>query len=407
MNEHHKIIVLKNKWGEEVKIFTDNIEDAALEQVKELMDSPMGKGAHIRIMPDVHAGKGCVIGTTMRIVDKVCPNLVGVDIGCGMLTAEFAQLAEGVDLEKFDAIVHANVPAGFNVHNVPLFPSMQLEVLENLHCWDRIRNKQHIFNSLGTLGGGNHFIELNKDEKGWLYLVIHTGSRNLGSQVAKIYQDMAVKHCKAKSSNKDEIIKQLKAEGRHAEIQDVLKSIVDEPIAEHLAYLEGDEAMQYIHDMHIVQKWAEYNRGEILWALTSALVEFGDMVDHYHTVHNYIDDRFILRKGAVSAKQDERITIPINMRDGSLLCLGTGDEDWNYSAPHGAGRAMSRSQARKGLDMAEFKESMAHIYSSTVVESTLDEAPSAYKPMSNVVDNIQDSAEIVYHLTPIYNFKAV
>ena len=383
------------------KVFTDNIEHEAISQIIQLLNQEFAAGSQIRIMPDTHAGAGCTIGTTMTIKDKVVPYMVGVDIGCGMETVRLAD--KDVDLQMLDTAIHETIPSGFNIHASAPRITDRLG-LEDLMCVHSI-NMERALCSVGTLGGGNHFAELEQDEKGRYYLVIHSGSRYLGKQVADYYQDAAVKQRKQASKSVQDLIAQLKAQGRQKEIQAALKRIPASKVEKNLAWLEDELLEQYLHDMAIVQRYADINRktmaANILRA--SRLTE----ADSFTTIHNYIDIKNgILRKGAISARAGERILIPINMRDGSLLCTGKGNADWNFSAPHGAGRLMSRSRAKETIALADFEKSMEGIYSSTVGRSTIDEAPMAYKPMDEIIENIQDTVTIDAVLKPVYNFKA-
>jgi len=383
------------------KVFTDNIEPEAISQIIQLLNQEFAAGSQIRIMPDTHAGAGCTIGTTMTIKDKVVPYMVGVDIGCGMETVRLAD--KDVDLQMLDTAIHETIPSGFNIHASAPRITDRLG-LEDLMCVHSI-NMERALCSVGTLGGGNHFAELEQDEKGRYYLVIHSGSRYLGKQVADYYQDAAVKQRKQASKSVQDLIAQLKAQGRQKEIQAALKRIPASKVEKNLAWLEDELLEQYLHDMAIVQRYADINRktmaANILRA--SRLTE----ADSFTTIHNYIDIKNgILRKGAISARAGELILIPINMRDGSLLCTGKGNADWNFSAPHGAGRLMSRSRAKETIALADFEKSMEGIYSSTVGRSTIDEAPMAYKPMDEIIENIQDTVTIDAVLKPVYNFKA-
>ena len=383
------------------KVFTDNIEHEAISQIIQLLNQEFAAGSQIRIMPDTHAGAGCTIGTTMTIKDKVVPYMVGVDIGCGMETVRLAD--KDVDLQMLDTAIHETIPSGFNIHASAPRITDRLG-LEDLMCVHSI-NMERALCSVGTLGGGNHFAELEQDEKGRYYLVIHSGSRYLGKQVADYYQDAAVKQRKQASKSVQDLIAQLKAQGRQKEIQAALKKIPTSKVEKNLAWLEDELLEQYQHDMAIVQRYADINRktmaANILRA--SRLTE----VDSFTTIHNYIDIKNgILRKGAISARAGERILIPINMRDGSLLCTGKGNADWNFSAPHGAGRLLSRRRAKETIALADFEKSMEGIYSSTVGRSTIDEAPMAYKPMDEIIENIQDTVTIDAVLKPVYNFKA-
>jgi len=387
------------------KVFTDIVDEVSLSQIQTLCEQDFVSGSKIRIMPDVHAGAGCTIGTTMTIKDKVVPNLVGVDIGCGMETIMLEEKA--VDLEKFDRFIYDNIPSGFNIRNNPHKYSLDVEI-DELKCLHFIKKLQAV-KSVGTLGGGNHFIEIDKDDEGNLYIVIHSGSRHLGKEVAEYYQKEAynqLNHCSKKML--EETIADLKSQGRQAEISEKiaeLKKQIITDIPKTLAYASGYLFEDYIHDMKIVQKYAVLNRKAMADDLVKGL---GLTVrEEFTTIHNYIDtDSMILRKGAVSAKQGEKLLIPINMRDGSLICTGKGNEDWNFSAPHGAGRLFSRIQAKKNFTVDEFKASMEGIFTTSINEDTLDECPMAYKTMDDIVNNISPTAEIVKIIKPIYNFKA-
>ena len=355
------------------KIFTDNVEESALKQIEHLLEQEFVSGSKIRIMPDVHAGMGCTIGTTMTIIDKIVPNLVGVDIGCGMETLLLAD--KRLDLLQLDKAIHNHIPAGFEIRKSPHHYNEKID-LEKLRCAKHVNIKRAIL-SIGTLGGGNHFIELGQDDEGQLYLVIHSGSRNIGLQVAEYYQKTAADNLGRKGKGADRV----------------------------LAYAIGEIFDDYIHDMAIMQHYADLNRKAMANELTKRLKL--KVEDQFTTVHNYIDlDSMILRKGAISAKQGERMLIPMNMRDGSLVCIGKGNPDWNYSAPHGAGRIMSRSAAFKSITLTQFEKAMEGIYSSTVNKKTIDEAPFAYKPMEEIVSNISETAEISKIVKPLYNFKA-
>ena len=391
------------------KIFTDNIESEAISQIIELCNQEFVQGSKIRIMPDTHAGAGCVIGTTMTIKNKVVPNLVGVDIGCGM---EVAQVGLGVKermffLERLDEMIHKHVPSGQHVRSSSgKLPEHTMTNIQNLKCIKEVDIKRAEC-SIGTLGGGNHFIEMNEDDEGYWYLVVHSGSRNIGKQVAEYYQMLgydALTNENVAQQIRD-LVKELKSVGRHHDIQKELKNIKREKIDKKLAYVDGVNFSNYIHDMDIMQHYAYVNRKAIMDTL---IKKVGFVVsDRFTTVHNYIDTtKMILRKGAISAYFGEKVIIPMNMRDGSLICTGKGNSDWNYSAPHGAGRLMSRSKAKATISMDEYKESMQNVYTSSVNQSTLDEAPMAYKPMDEIIENIKDTVEIVSQIKPIYNFKA-
>lgn len=385
--------------GNNVKVYAKTFEDEAYNQVQKMANYEPYVNSKIRIMPDAHAGKGCVIGTTMTLTDSVTPNLVGVDIGCGMLAAYLS--TKEIDLQKLDEVIRKHVPSGFSVHQKPIYGIG----LSNLYCYDAIKDKDYYMQqSLGTLGGGNHFIEVNRDSEGGIILVIHSGSRNLGVQVCNYYQKMAFDNLN-KNTDVKEIIEKLKKEGREKEIQSELKKLKHDVVDKELAHLTGIDFKQYIHDMAIVQSYASYNRDLIL---DSICQNMGLSVWTYiETIHNYIDvDNMILRKGAVSAKKGEKLIIPMNMRDGSLICVGKGNEDWNYSAPHGAGRLMSRAKAKETISMQDFKDTMSDVYTTSVCEATLDEAPQAYKDMNEIISLIGDTVEIVDIIKPIYNFKA-
>lgn len=386
-------------------VYTDNLDDTAVKQIENLCSQEFVKDSTIRIMPDVHAGAGCTIGTTMTISDKIVPNLVGVDIGCGMEVIKVGN--KNIEVQKLDKVIYDKIPSGFNIRDKehPLNDEIDLE---ELHCKGEV-NLQRARRSIGTLGGGNHFIEANRDEEGNLYLVIHSGSRHLGRQVAELYQNEAYNRLNGTSkADLDELIRSLKAQGRDKEINRALKvkkKEVNTSIAKALAYTEGDLFHQYIHDMQIVQHFANLNRRAMIKEITKAMKL--DVVEQFTTIHNYIDtEHMILRKGAVSAQSGEKLLIPINMRDGSLICVGKGNPDWNYSAPHGAGRIMSRMQARNSLTLSDYKKSMTGIFTTSVKKETLDEAPMAYKPMEEIINNMKETVEIIHHLRPIYNFKA-
>lgn len=383
------------------KVFTDNVEQAAISQIITLLNQPFVENSVIRIMPDTHAGAGCTIGTTMTIHGKAVPYMVGVDIGCGMETVRLAD--QHVQLEKLDQAIHSRVPAGFEVHEQA--PEMALQTrIHELRCKNHV-NLDRAYNSVGTLGGGNHFIELGCDEAGRLFLVIHSGSRYLGKQVADFYQNAAVQQRKMDSREAQALIDRLKAQGKEKEIQKQLKKLPVTVVNKALAWLDGQLLEDYLHDMAITQEYADINRrcmaGEIVRAAGLCVA------DSFTTIHNYIDlQHGILRKGAISARAGERVLIPMNMRDGSLLCTGKGNPDWNWSAPHGAGRLMSRRQARDRITMADYEQAMKGIYSSTVNKSTLDEAPFAYKPMQEIVQNIVETVSVDTIIRPLYSFKA-
>ena len=381
------------------------IEDEAIEQIRRMCDYPMTEGSVIRIMPDVHAGKGCTIGTTMTITDKAVPNVVGVDIGCGMYTVRLAQ--REIDMEKLDEAAHY-IPSGKHVWE----GRQERFDLTELRCYRALKDTKWLERSLGTLGGGNHFIEVDAAADGAKYLVVHSGSRNLGKQVAEYYQQLAIDLNKGKEEyfqKKDALIAEYKAAGRRAEIQKALKQLRwssrETTIPEDLCFVYGQYLEDYLFDVEICQRFARRNREKMAEILTarSGLTA----LDAFHTIHNYIDtEEMILRKGAIAAHKGERVLIPINMRDGSVLAVGKGNPEWNYSAPHGAGRIMSRTAARASLDMEEYRREMAGIYTTSVSEGTIDEAPMAYKSLADIIDVIEDSVEVLEVLKPIYNFKA-
>ncbi len=381
------------------------VEDEAIEQIRRMCDYDFTENSTIRIMPDVHAGKGCTIGTTMTVHGKAVPNIVGVDIGCGMYTINIGK--GEIDFAKLDAAAHY-VPSGKNVWE----GRQEKFDLEALRCYRQLKNTKRLERSLGTLGGGNHFIEVDRASDGTNYLVIHTGSRNLGKQVAEIYQQLAIDLNKGKEDyfdRRDEIIRTYKEQGRRKEIQKALKEISldnkETTIPEDLCYLYGRFFDDYIHDIEICQRFATRNREKI----AEILISRADLTvgEAFHTIHNYIDtDEMILRKGAIAAHKGEKVLIPINMRDGSILAVGKGNPDWNFSAPHGAGRLMSRTKARAELNIAEYQQTMSGIYTTSVSEKTIDEAPMAYKSMTDIIDVIDETVDIIEILKPVYNFKA-
>ena len=385
--------------------YANVIEDAAIEQIRRMCDYAFTEGSKIRIMPDVHAGKGCTIGTTMTIHDKAVPNVVGVDIGCGMYTVRL--LETEIDFEHLDEAAHY-VPSGMNVWE----GRKESFDLEALRCYRELKDAKRLQRSLGTLGGGNHFIEVDRASDGTLYLVIHTGSRNLGKQVAEYYQHLAVELNQGREEyfkKRDALIAEYKAAGRRKEIQAALKALhwADKPLSvpEDLCFLYGEYLENYLHDVEICQRFARRNRELIAQILLERAGLTG--TDGFHTIHNYIDtDEMILRKGAIAAHKGEKVLIPINMRDGSVLAIGRGNPEWNYSAPHGAGRLMSRGAARETLSMEAYTEAMKGIYTTSVNPSTIDEAPMAYKALEDIIDVIRDSVDVVDIMKPIYNFKA-
>ncbi len=387
------------------KVFTEIIDPTAVAQIIELCNQPMSAGSQIRIMPDVHAGAGCTIGTTMHITDKVVPNLVGVDIGCGMETVKLKETH--IELQKLDKLIYGKIPSGFEIRDKAHRYAEQIDLTE-LFCYDHI-NPVRAERSIGTLGGGNHFIEADKGEDGSIYIVIHSGSRHLGVETAKFYQEEAYKRLNGSSKKDiDALIERMKSEGRDKQIQSEitkLKNTKFTDVPKHLAYCEGELFEQYIHDMKIVQQFAMLNRQAMMDEIIKGM--HLHVAEQFTTIHNYIDtETMILRKGAVSAQTGEKLLIPINMRDGSLICTGKGNPDWNCSAPHGAGRLMSRSAAKQSFTVSEFKKQMDGIYTTSVNAQTLDECPMAYKSIDDIVDNIGDTVEINEIIKPIYNFKA-
>ena len=398
--------IIQGKIGSAVS-FAKVIEDEAREQIQKMCDYEFTRNSKIRIMPDVHAGKGCTIGTTMTVTDKVVPNIVGVDIGCGMFTVELE--TDSIDFEKFDEAAHF-VPSGKNV-----WAGRQAKFnLQELFCYRYLNDSRRIERSIGTLGGGNHFIEIDKSSDGKFFLVIHSGSRNLGKQVAELYQKLAVDLAigKEKMFNQQEkIIREYKAAGRRKEIEAAIKElhrqfkVKKSEVPHDLCWLYGKYLQDYLHDVKICQDFAKLNREKMAKILLERVgISAGKS---FHTIHNYIDvEEMILRKGAIAAHKGEKVLIPINMRDGSVLAVGRGNEDWNFSAPHGAGRIMSRSQAKENLNLAEYKNSMAGIYTTSVNEFTLDEAPQAYKSLEDIIDVIKDSVDVLEIMKPVYNFKA-
>lgn len=397
------MIELNGKFSS-AKVFTDIVEKSALSQIIEICNQPVSDGSRIRIMPDVHAGAGCTIGTTMTITDKVVPNFVGVDIGCGMETIRIKE--KHIELQKLDKLIYEKIPSGFSIRKKAHRYSEQINLAE-LYCYDGIKSLRAEL-SIGTLGGGNHFIEADKGEDGSLYIVIHSGSRHLGVETARYYQEKAFA---ALAENREEVkklIEAYKAEGKEKRIEEALKKLKNTGktgVPKHLAYCEGELFEQYIHDMKIVQQFAMINRQAMMDEIIKGM--HLHVEEQFSTIHNYIDtDSMILRKGAVSAKAGEKLLIPINMRDGSLICTGKGNADWNYSAPHGAGRLMSRSEAKQSFTVSEFKKQMSGIYTTSVNAATLDECPMAYKSIDDITANIGETVEINEIIKPIYNFKA-
>lgn len=423
------------------KVFTNEVDNETVSQIMELCNQEWAKESKIAIMPDTHAGKGCTIGTTMTIKEKVCPNLVGVDIGCGMLTIQLPKELNDLSLSKLDDFINTKIPSGFESNNKCLYkPTQEGLHIEKLKCYDSLKNVQQLEKAVGSLGGGNHFIELDIDENGNKYLVIHTGSRNLGKQVAEFYQKIAYEDCNQSKSNRKQelntLITTLKNDHRYSEINSEIDKFNREyqseiKIHKDLCYLEGEHMDDYLHDMFICQHFAQVNRKYIALGILEHLfkekynskngnvwLDFDSdcgyedetidiRMDMFETVHNYINPKdHILRKGAISANEKEKVLIPINMRDGAIIGIGKGNADYNFSGPHGAGRLMSRSQAKKAVSLEEFQKSMEGIYSSSVGTSTIDESPMVYKPIESIIENIKESIDIVKIIKPIYNFKA-
>ena len=385
--------------------FARVIEEEAIEQIRRMCDYPFTEGSKIRIMPDVHAGAGCTIGTTMTIEGKAVPNIVGVDIGCGMYTVDLGR--GDIDLARLDEAAHY-IPSGQMVWE----GRREKFDLEELDCFRELKDTKRLERSLGTLGGGNHFIEVDRAQDGTNYLIIHSGSRNLGNQVARYYQDLAIELHSGKEEylrKREEIIRTFKEQGRREEIEKALKALKwerqDTDMPDDLCYLYGVHLDRYLHDVEICQRFARRSREK----MAEIIMERTGLKDRdaFHTIHNYIDTKeMILRKGAIAAHKGEKVLIPINMRDGSVLAIGRGNPDWNMSAPHGAGRLMSRTKAREGLSLEEYRKTMEGIYTTSVNENTLDEAPMAYKSLEDIIDVIRDSVDIVDVMKPIFNFKA-
>lgn len=422
------------------KVFATVVENECISQITEMCNQKWLKGCQISIMPDTYAGKGATIGTTIKLKDKVSPSLVGVDISCGMLAVEIPK-SLNLNLEKIDKFINDNIPAGFEV-NKENFKGIYYGFIKNLKCYDKLKNIDHIEKSLGSLGSGNHFLEINESNIGQRYLVVHSGSRNLGKQVADIYQDIADEHCNRTMSErnllKKELIKKLKDQGKSNEIQKALEEFNKQNtekklLAHDLCYLEGQDMKDYLHDCLICNRYASLNRRIIVQRILDFIVEDNGYkncavwIDEYQahqfefgfennqidirsygweTIHNYIGDDNILRKGAISAQQGEKVIIPINMRDGSIIGIGKGNPDYSYSGPHGAGRLMSRKTAKDSITLKDFEDTMKSVYTSSVCQSTVDESPMAYKGIDDILENIADSVEVLDIVKPIYNFKA-
>lgn len=418
--------MMKRIEGYDVKVFTDNVEESAMDQIMKLISIDVFADKKIRIMPDVHAGAGCVIGFTGDLGDKVIPNIVGVDIGCGMRVLRLGGTGE-IDFHAFHEHIISSVPSGMMIReekrgfNALQGDEMELyreakSLLNSLRCYRDLKNVDRIKKSIGTLGGGNHFIELDKDDHENIYLVIHTGSRNLGKQVAEIYQERAVKHL---TEGADEFeaeirrtIEEFKAAGRRDELQSVIKKMrqkqakAEPRLPKDLCYLEGERREDYLHDMRICQHWAVVNR-KLISLVLMRFFAGATIEEEFESIHNYISDDNMIRKGAISASPGERCIIPLNMRDGSLICIGKGNDDWNRSAPHGAGRVLSRSQAYEKIKMEDFVASMEGIYSESVNDFTRDESPMVYKPSEEILANIGDTVTVERIIRPIFNFKAI
>jgi RNA-splicing ligase RtcB len=404
--EEIKMLEIKGKRNTAI-CYAAIIEEKAEEQIRRMCDYEFTDGSRIRIMPDVHAGKGCTIGTTMTVTDKAVPNVVGVDIGCGMYTTNLGKA--DIDFERLDEAAHY-IKSGMNVWET------EIEAFDftQLSCYEKLQKLNWLECSLGTLGGGNHFIEVDASSDGNKYLVIHSGSRNLGKQVAEIYQETAIDQHKGINDyrkEREELINTLREKGESNKIQKALKDLknrkeLTEPdMPSDLCYLSGDPFKEYLHDVEICQRFARRNRE----LMTEIILDRTGMTgtDSFHTIHNYIDtNEMILRKGAIAAHEGEKVLIPINMRDGSILAVGKGNPEWNYSAPHGAGRVMSRTQAMKSLSMEEYRKTMEGVYTTSISEGTLDEAPMAYKSLEDIIDVVAESVDIIEIMKPVYNFKA-
>lgn len=405
-------MIIKGDFNE-AEVFTENIDKETISQIKQLLDQEFVKNSNIRVMPDCHKGAGCVIGTTMTIKDKIVPNLVGVDIGCGVLCVELGDI--DLNLDKIDDFIKNNIPHGFNINNKAVVDYID-EILK-IRCINNIKKKPEEFNrALGSLGGGNHFIEIDKDDFNNKYLVIHSGSRNIGLQVAKHYQDVGYNNLNYNNSEYEEkskeIIESYKKSGKKKKIEKELKKLkeslkIESKIPKDLCYVQGQDLDDYLHDMDIVQRYASKNRE----LMAEKIVEFigldYESLNKFESIHNYIEvDKYMLRKGAISAYEGEDVLIPINMRDGVIIGKGKGNPNWNYSAPHGAGRILSRAEAKNKIHMNDYKASMKDIFTTCVNVSTLDEAPQAYKPIEEIINNITDTVDIKKIIKPIYNFKS-
>lgn len=396
-----------------LKIFAKTVEQEVNDQLKQLMSVKVFKDAKVRIMPDTHAGKGCVIGFTADLGDKVVPNLVGVDVGCGCYVVNMGKLdLSDKQLTELDKFIHENIPSGMSVNDDKR--CIGFAKLHDLKMWAALRNVDHLHRSIGSLGGGNHFISIECSSNGDAYLIIHTGSRNLGQQVYRYYQAMAIEDCNVKSeeikAKTEQLIAEYKEALRHKEIAQAVRELREKcasvkKIPDDLCYLEGSHKDDYLHDMKICQEFAWQNREEIARRIMNHIGVAS--IERFQTVHNYIDfEDNIIRKGAIRCNKGEKCIIPLNMRDGSIIGIGKGNEDWNCSGPHGAGRLMSRSKAKDSISMDDFKHSMEGIFTTSVNESTLDESPMAYKPAEEIIELVKDTVDIVEVIKPLYNFKA-
>lgn len=413
----------------DTKIFTDDIEQNAVEQIKQLLSVDVFGGCKIRIMPDVHAGAGCVIGFTGNLGERVIPNIVGVDIGCGIYVVPFVCMKD-IDWHTLNEFILHSIPSGRNHRNATYatLPDKYMdgyreakEIVKALRCNRELKENKRLYKSIGTLGGGNHFIEVDRDEAGLYYLDVHTGSRNLGKQVAEIYQKLAIK-CQSGwaelMEEKERMIAEYKAAGRRSELQEAVRQLHCSfktkklTVPQELSYLEGRYRDDYLNDMRLCQRWAEINRRMIAgliidWLVAQGFADIGVCGEEpFESVHNYIGSDNIIRKGAIAAYEGQKCIIPLNMRDGSLICIGKGNADWNCSAPHGAGRIMSRAQAFKSISLDDYAKSMQGIYTESVNEETKDESPMVYKPKEEIIENIKDTVSIVNTIKPVYNFKA-
>lgn len=406
------MFTIKGKYCE-MKVYATTVEDEAISQLYNFANNPVTENCSVAIMPDVHSGKGITIGFTQKINKenpRVNPNMVGVDIGCGMLVLKVSadagkQFFNKPGLEKFDKIMHTKVPSGMN-HRKTLhkFAKDFSEIKELIADADYDKELY----AMGSLGSGNHFVEIDKDENGDYYIVIHSGSRHLGIAVAKYWENKAVEYHKNNSKVKNDLINRLKAEGREKDIQTELAKIPTVVVSRDLSYLEGADVEGYLHDMKICQEFARLNREAMLDVLVEEMgIKKRHILDKFCTIHNYIDiENGILRKGAISLQNDETAIIPGSMKFGSLIVKGKGNSDWNFSGPHGFGRKLSRAKAKETLKMEDFKESMKDIFTTSVCTSTIDEAPMAYKPADEILENIKENADVVSIIKPIYNFKA-